>query len=128
MVLVVEDKAEKLERTIRILQKNRLDYEVATCINEAISKAKNTKFDYWIVDFCVPMSEEEPQKKGRNGFDMLLELAEDGIRTPTFVYSYCPISDDNREKLKEAGVPIVAHVIDDEALEAHLKDKLVKSK
>lgn len=127
-VLIVEDSAEKVERTIRILKKKKLNYEVATCIDVAISKVKNTKFDYWIVDFCVPMSEKEPQKKGRNGFDMLLKLAEEGIRTPTFVYSYCPISDDNREKLKEAGVLIVTHVIDDDALEAHLEAELVKSK
>ena len=127
-VLIVEDKVGKLERIIRILEKNQMDYEKAHFLEDAMKLAasKDFDFDFLITDIFVPQSENGTEIGVKNGFEMVLELAKKEIRIPTIFYTCCPIFDDKKRKLEENGISLIAHVTNDTDLEYHLVGEVKK--
>lgn len=128
-VLIVENDAGKRERVVRILEKNQFtDYHVAECVEEALEIATNTKFDFLITDLGLPQSKEDPKVKGKNGFKMLLELANREIRIPTIIYSFSLFLDTDKQELEKLGVPFIVHVVDDAVLEYFLMKEVQTKK
>lgn len=125
-VLIVEDKVGKLERIIRILEKNHMDYEMAHFLEDAMELAASKDFDFLITDIFVPQSENGTEIGVKNGFEMVLELAKKEIRIPTIFYTCRPIFDAKKRKLEENGISLIAHVTNDIDLEYHLVGEVKK--
>ena len=124
-VLVVEDDQKKLEGVIRIVSGFGVgvNYVLKTAVKEAVEEIKRIHFDLIITDLGLPKSAGSPvikKEDGKNGLKMMLNLADQGIRIPTIIYSTNLLYKADEEALKECNYPFIAQVIDSAGIEWYI--------
>ncbi len=116
-ILVVDDEP-GVQESLRMLLKSEGDVVVAGNVDEAIKAVAQSPPDIVLLDLVMP---------GRNGLDLLPELAERDVRAPVIVLTATQTINTAVEAMKRGAADYITKPFDLDELRLRVRDRLEKS-